>query len=160
MNIFRKLICLRPAYMFCMTCSMRLMLRLCERQRCPGRGPGWALAGSGGREATSATGPDGTRKVPGAQSWQEQGARPSNTRRHPQGAHQPRRLNLGASWPAKLGSTSCSTTLLPECRSNWDGRLNWKPAAWFWKIVSMHCRLKLCSINYCMTIQSRLQTIW
>ena len=49
-----------------MTCSMRLMLRFCERQRCPGRGSGWALAAF-----SSARGghrpPDGTRKVPGAQ---------------------------------------------------------------------------------------------
>ena len=111
--------------MFCMTCSMRLMLRLCERQRCPGRGPGWALAGSGVEGGLPPTGhqtaparcpvpragrskvpgqviPDGTLKVPTSQG----------------------RLNLGARWLAKLGSTSCSTTLLPECRSNWDGRLN------------------------------------
>ena len=65
-----------------MTCPMRLMLRLCERQRgVPGgRGPGWALAAGEEAEArwptkldgSDSSGPDGAGKVAGGQA---QGAR-------------------------------------------------------------------------------------
>ena len=59
-NIVSGVISLK-GHMFCMTCPMRLMLRLCERQRgVPGgRGPGWALAAgeeAGGKVAHQAGG--------------------------------------------------------------------------------------------------------